>query len=46
MRNLLIAAAILAALSFLGLLVLYEVAVWGECLSGHPWWYCLKILTK
>jgi len=46
MRDLLIAAMILAGLCLLGLLVLYEVAVWRECLSGHPWWYCLRVLQR
>ncbi|XUM19758.1 hypothetical protein ACRAVF_19015 [Bradyrhizobium oligotrophicum S58] len=30
----------------IGALVGYEVAVWRECLVGHPWWYCLAIIQQ
>jgi len=37
----------LTVLGFVGLLagiIIYEVAVWRECLKVGAWWYCLRIL--
>lgn len=22
----------------------YEISAWGECLEGHSWYYCMRIL--
>lgn len=37
---LLLVAAVLAGL------IGYEVAVWRECSTDHPWWYCLRLLAR
>lgn len=28
-----------------GLLIWYEISVWGECLTTNSWWYCLRIIN-
>lgn len=43
-NNLAIVAMGLGIVAILGGIILYEWAVWSECLTTGSWWYCLRLL--
>ncbi len=40
------AVIVLAILALIAAGIWYEVALWGECLESHPWWYCLRVVVR
>lgn len=41
-----IMAVVLGIVVLIAAFIGYEIAVWRECLAGHPWWYCLRIIGQ
>lgn len=37
-------AIVVGIVAVIALVAGYEIAVWRECMSDHPWWYCLRII--
>ena len=46
MKNPLCVLAVVVVLAAIGASVLYVVALWVECLTVHPWWYCLGTIHR
>lgn len=39
-------AVVFALLLVVPALIAYEAAVWRECTVDHPWWYCLRVISR
>jgi len=37
---------VIAIFAFLALVVWWEAGLWNECLDGHSFWYCFRVLGK
>jgi hypothetical protein len=40
------AGAVALVVAFIALAIGCEVMNWQECLRDHPWWHCLRLLSK
>jgi hypothetical protein len=43
-RTIEITLAVLGIVGLVAGIIIYEVAVWRECLGSQSWWYCLRVL--